>query len=921
MTSNERTPRGRAAGGHAGTDGEDDDDPGPRSDVRWLVRQRVLVPDPLAGYLNRPLLERRCEEDHRLTLLVAPGGFGKTALLAQHCRALRKRGVAVAWLSVDDGDGADALATYLGFAFEQAGVEMFDRRNSDDEVRGRRGSDEKMHSQAVYRIDLLIRTLERHASPCLLALDELEQLRHPQAMEALNSLLRYAPANLRFAFAMREVPPGLHIANYLLEDSATTVTTEDLRFSVPDIARFFDRRLSHRELRTVAERSAGWPLALRIYQNGGVQGPWPASGVDAVGAWIESRLWRGMSDEDRDLILDLALFDWFDGRLVDEVLGTSDSEVRINSMRSLAGLLRKTTPGEPNMRLHPLIKDYCFQRRRIENPERARTIHLGIARALARRGQAVDALRHAAMTDDVWLAGSIAEDVGALTESVHHGAELVRRVAGMLRPDVYDRFPRLGLARCAALSFAGELDRAEAQYRAVAEATGNFRQDREGGDDQALATEHSLLLGLLHTTACRPRAMAQVPAVPAVADWMDTDIAPELLGTYAYGLCVAHVHLADFDGAGKWAEKARAHVGLRSHLAPRLLYELGSAAMAQGRADAALAHYNGALDQAKGHYLRDSGAVEFGRILKDELALERRGVVDIKPSQVSPRLLGESAATFQIYAASLGVAVQWALCVGKVDNALAVLEEARDYALRSRRPVLAKFVSALRVRIFLADHKVADAEKAWEFGGLPRTPEDCLDLRRGWRQMEELACTRIRLCIARDEHEEASVLAQGLMGVSAEAGLKRTLMRAKTLSLVLARRTRNHVAVAEHLESCVDLYAESNYAGPLTWEGDIGRRVLDQLAEMPSPEAQMLASKIRRAMKAVDRPAEPALTEAELDVLLRLAQRHSDKKIAVALNLSVDGVRYRLRRIFSKLNADSRFDAVHRARARGILPA
>ena len=71
--------------------------------------------------------------------------------------------------------------------------------------------------------------------------------------------------------------------------------------------------------------------------------------------------------------------------------------------------------------------------------------------------------------------------------------------------------------------------------------------------------------------------------------------------------------------------------------------------------------------------------------------------------------------------------------------------------------------------------------------------------------MEELACTRIRLCIARDAHEEATVLAQRLRGVAAEADLKRTLMRAKTLSLVLAHRTGNHAAVAEHLESCVDL--------------------------------------------------------------------------------------------------------------------
>ena len=55
--------------------------------------------------------------------------------------------------------------------------------------------------------------------------------------------------------------------------------------------------------------------------------------------------------------------------------------------------------------------------------------------------------------------------------------------------------------------------------------------------------------------------------------------------------------------------------------------------------------------------------------------------------------------------------------------------------------------------------------------------------------------------------------------------------------------------------------------------------------------------------------------------MLTRLEWQSDKEIAQALKLSYDGVRYRVRSIFSKLGARSRLDAVHRARARGILPA
>ncbi|MDE0447095.1 MAG: helix-turn-helix transcriptional regulator [Spirochaetaceae bacterium] len=61
------------------------------------------------------------------------------------------------------------------------------------------------------------------------------------------------------------------------------------------------------------------------------------------------------------------------------------------------------------------------------------------------------------------------------------------------------------------------------------------------------------------------------------------------------------------------------------------------------------------------------------------------------------------------------------------------------------------------------------------------------------------------------------------------------------------------------------------------------------------------------------------LTQREIDVLERL-ERYRDKEIAWDLKLSYDGVRFRVRSIFAKLGARGRLDAVHRARARGILP-
>ena len=57
------------------------------SDAPWLPQHNVKLPDPIEGYVRRPEVEERCARTgHRVTVLHASFGSGKTALLAPPCR-------------------------------------------------------------------------------------------------------------------------------------------------------------------------------------------------------------------------------------------------------------------------------------------------------------------------------------------------------------------------------------------------------------------------------------------------------------------------------------------------------------------------------------------------------------------------------------------------------------------------------------------------------------------------------------------------------------------------------------------------------------------------------------------------------------------------------------------------------------------
>ena len=506
---------------------------------------------------------------------------------------------------------------------------------------------------------------------------------------------------------------------------------------------------------------------------------------------------------------------------------------------------------------------------------------------------------------------------------------MLRTVDGLLTAEVLSSHPRLALVRCVALTVAGDIEGAKRLYGAAAAETAGFTRDREGGDDRALQVDHIFIQGLLHLCGCTPYGdgiMAAVAGAEDAADAADTD--PLLRGMFSLGMCIAHNQMTAFDAAVEWAGLARAALGRTSPYLAHVDFQAGSVAMARGRTREAAGCYDRALKISRGSHLRDAGAVLIGEVLAAELALERSaGAPRVDGPRVSPRLLGECSAWLDVYAASIGVAAERALVGRGPQAALALVEDAREYARRTERPALARLLSALRVSLLLAGGEVDEAARAWRFDRLPERADECVDLKaQSWREVEMLACARLRLFIAGGEVDAGRELAAALHAVAAERHLVRTRMRGLALSMVLEHRAGAAGPAKAHLADYLRLFAEADYAWPLARERTVALALLDDVADAPRTDAAVAAAAaglrvtLRDAAGAGEDPPDRPLSDREFAVLARL-ERQNDKEIAQALKLSYDGVRYRVRNIFAKLGARGRLDAVHRARAQGILPA
>ncbi|MDE0447093.1 MAG: hypothetical protein OXH96_10505 [Spirochaetaceae bacterium] len=154
-------------------------------------------------------------------------------------------------------------------------------------------------------------------------------------------------------------------------------------------------------------------------------------------------------------------------------------------------------------------------------------------------------------------------------------------------------------------------------------------------------------------------------------------------------------------------------------------FQAGSVAMATGRPQEARACYERALNVARASHLRDAGAVIIGEVLAAELALERSAGMPPEGTRVSPRLLGECSAWLDIYTASIWVEVERELVRGGPQVALRLVEDALEYARHTERPLLARWLTALRVSVLLAGDMVEAASRAWRYDLLPDTAAAC----------------------------------------------------------------------------------------------------------------------------------------------------------------------------------------------------
>jgi len=368
-----------------------------------LAEAKLAAPRLRPELVDRPRIVQALDaaENAALTLVAAPAGYGKTTAVRAWCAS---RDAAVAWVTLDATDGDPIrLWTYVATAVDRV-----------REGLGRAALHRLRHPGTSLGavVDDLANGIATFGDELVVVLDELEHVTDAVGLDSLGRAVEHLPSNARLVLVTRSDPP-LKLARLRVRGELVELRAGELAFTAPE-ARILVRaranvRLEDAELRTLVERTEGWPAALEL------AALWLRDADDPgkvlreftgdhrfVADFLSHEVLGAMDDNTRAFLLRASVLGRFTPQLCDAVLGRSDSAAVLAGLERSNLFVSRLEHGRW-YRMHPLFVEFAGFRLASEDPGAATALHEAAAEWLLEHGHPVDAAEHASAAGDVGL--------------------------------------------------------------------------------------------------------------------------------------------------------------------------------------------------------------------------------------------------------------------------------------------------------------------------------------------------------------------------------------------------------------------------------------------------------------------------------------------------------------------------------------
>ncbi len=399
-------------------------------DAPIFALAKIQAPRPRANLLERASLQQRLGRalmQSRLTLLRAPAGYGKTALLAQHLQQLGPE-VVRAWISADD-DPLPRFLACLTTALDSADLPW---RVAPDALPMLALSERGLMAVAAE----LVNAMEgAQVTRGLIVIDDAHRITDPQVFELLTRLLERCPAHWGLVIATRVEPP-LPLARLRAIDELAEFDQADLSFGLAEVRELLaasGEPVVDGRAEDLLARTGGWAAGLRLSLALGAQGsgtrPVPHRTQRHLFDYLATEVMAELPPRLVQFLLRSSVLPELTAARCAHVTGDVDAARWLDELERRGLFVSVLDSDEPTYRLHDLFRDFLEDRLLREQPQALPEL---LQRAAAQEGDVARAVEYLAR------AGAWVEAGRALAAA---GPDLLMAGAGATVEQLMSRFP------------------------------------------------------------------------------------------------------------------------------------------------------------------------------------------------------------------------------------------------------------------------------------------------------------------------------------------------------------------------------------------------------------------------------------------------------------------------------------------------
>ena len=916
-----------------------------------ILATKLYVPPPRANLVLRPRLVERLNEglsaSRKLTLISAPAGFGKTTLVSEWVAVCDRP---VAWLSLDEGDkDPTRFLTYLVAALQTIMV------NIGEGVLGVLQSPQPPSTESI--LTALLNEITSIPDHFILVLDDFHVIDSKPVGEALAFLLEHLPPQMHLVITTRE-DPHLPLARLRARGQLTELRAIDLRFAPTEAAEFLNAvmglDLSAADVAALENRTEGWIAALQFAALA-LRGPLSMQGQKDATGFIQSftgshhfvldylveEVLQQQSETVQAFLLRTSILDRLFGPLCDAVLGSpSASGQQTLEYLERANLFIVPLDNERRWyRYHHLFADVLRVHLMAEQPDQVSALHRRASDWYEDNGSTDNAIRHALAAEDFARAADLVELVMPAMNRSRQFATLLGWLKAL--PDELVRVrPVLSTGYALVSLSSGELGGVEPRLRDAERWLDPSAGMRERPESPAAGMvivdeeEFRRLPGMI--------AIIRAGLALARGDMPETvknarrvlDLAPEddhlMLGGAASQLGLAAWTSGDLDAARQLTADGMANLRLAGYISPAIggARVLADIQIAQGRLHEAMSTYERALQWA----------TEPGAPVQRGAADMYVGMSDLHREHNDLKTATQHLLTSQALGELAGLPpnpYRWCAAMARIreaqgdpDGALDLLDQAERLYDGAFAPNV-RPVATRKTRVWVAQGRLDEAVGWARAQGL--SVDDELSY---LREFDHITLARVLLARYQSDPADASIsgavgLLQRLLKAAEEGGRTGSVIEILVLQAMAYHAQGDLSAALLPLQHALVLAEPEGYVRMFL---DEGSSMMHLLREASAREIMPdYTDKLRAAFEAEKQVSEakpdipPAkilvesLSQRELGILQLIAQGLSNREIGERLFLALDTVKGHNRRLFDKLQVQSRTEAIARARELGLL--